>query len=72
MPRPTYADCGEKTLGHISDDDPDEESDGVRPTVAEGQSDDEEDHCKADSDDDDELNETRHLESEGRRCLLHF
>jgi len=56
----THCDSGEKSLGHVSDDDADKEDDGVEPLVAEDERDDEErdskEHCDG-SDDVDEMSD---------------
>ena len=44
------SDGGQETFGHVSDDDADQEDDGVQPVVAEDESDDEEADSEEDSD----------------------
>ena len=57
----THSDSGEQTLGHVSDDDTDEEDDGVEPVVAEDEGDDEEADSEEDGDAGDDVDEVSNL-----------
>ena len=55
-----------KTFGDVSDDDADEEDDGIEPLVAQGQGDDEEGDAQEDGHSGDEVNEMGNFTSDGR------
>ena len=62
----TYTDSGQKSLWDIGYDDSDEKANGRQPIVAKDQSDDEEERCHGNGDDDDQMNEVRHLAAQCR------
>lgn len=62
----TYTDSGQKSFWDIGYDDSDEKANGRQPIVAKDQSDDEEERCHGNGDDDDQMNEVRHLAAQCR------
>lgn len=61
----TDGDGGEQALGHVGDDDADEEDDGVEPVVAEDEGDDEEGDAKEDGHTGDQVDEVMDLLGDG-------
>ena len=53
----THCDCSEQSLGHVGDDDADEEDDGVEPGVAQNEGNNEEGHAEEDRDRGDDVDE---------------
>ena len=66
----TYGDSSQQTLGHVSDDDADQEDDGVEPVVAEDESDDEEADAEEDGHAGDDVDEVSNLLSDRRVAHL--
>ena len=66
----TDRDGGEQTFRYISDNDTDEEDDGIEPVVSEDESDDEEWYSKEHSHSGDDVDEM--LDLTGNRGLSHF
>ena len=61
----TDSDSSKETLGHVGDDDADEEDDRVQPVVAEDEGDDEEGDAKEDGDAGDDVDEVFNLLGDG-------
>ncbi|TNN37712.1 hypothetical protein EYF80_052123 [Liparis tanakae] len=64
-PRPTHSDRGQQPLGHIGDDDADEEDDGLQPGVAQDDRQHEEGHAQEDGHSRDDLDEVLDLLGNG-------
>ena len=66
----THCDSGEQTLGHVGDNDTDEENDGIQPVVAQDEGDKEEGYTKEHSHPRDDVDEM--LDLPGDRGLTHL
>ena len=66
----TDSDGSKETLGHVGDDDPDEEDDRVQPVVAEDEGDDEEGDSEEDGDTGDDVDEVLDLLGNGGLATL--
>ncbi len=66
----THGDSGKQALGHVGDNDADEEDDSVEPVVAEDEGDDEEGDTEEDGDAGDDVDEVGNFLGNGRLASL--